>query len=144
MNANPSRRSLLIAAAPTPPGADMMLWYDKPSTKWVEALPLGNSRIGAMVHGRVNEERIELNDNTLYSGEPGSRDLPQLNVSKTLDQVVQQLREGKYAEVTDWVSKNWLGREQECYQPLGDLYLKFSGNGAVSEYRRELELSTAR
>jgi alpha-L-fucosidase 2 len=72
----------------------------------------------------VGEERIELNDNTLYSGEPGRRDLPNLNVSKTLEQVNQQLREGKYAEVTDWVSKNWLGRQQECYQPLGDLYLK--------------------
>src|SRR5439155_26033958 len=94
-NLAPSRRTLLkaaagcavatmlprvsLAAAPTPPSADMVLWYDQPSMKWVEALPLGNSRIGAMVHGGVDEERIELNDNTLYSGEPGSRDLPQLN-----------------------------------------------------------------
>jgi alpha-L-fucosidase 2 len=104
----------------------LALWYDKPSTQWVEALPIGNGRLGAMIHGRVDEERLELNDNTLYSGEPGRRDLPQLNVSRTLDQVVQQLREAKYAEVTDWVSKNWLGRQQESYQPLGDLYLKFT------------------
>src|SRR5215218_10047751 len=63
----------------------LMLWYDEPSTKWVEALPLGKGRIGAMVHGGVAEERIELNDNTLYSGEPGRRDLPSLDLTKDFD-----------------------------------------------------------
>ena len=121
----------------------LVLWYDKPSTKWVEALPIGNGRLGGMIHGGVAEERVELNDNTLYSGEPGRRDLPQLNVSKTLDKVVQQLREGKYAEVTDWVAKNWLGRQQECYQPLGDLYLKFAADAKPDNYRRELDIASA-
>ncbi|MEA2734061.1 MAG: alpha-L-fucosidase 2, partial [Humisphaera sp.] len=123
----------------------LALWYDQPSTKWVEALPIGNGRLGGMIHGGVGEERIELNDNTLYSGEPGRRDLPTLNVSKTLEQVNQQLRDGKYAEVTDWVSKNWLGRQQECYQPLGDLYLKFASDAkpTAGQYRRELDLAGA-
>ena len=116
--------------------SNLVLWYDKPSTQWVEALPIGNGRLGAMIHGRVDEERIELNDNTLYSGEPGRRDLTKLNVWRTLEQVNQQLREGKYAEVTDWVSRNWLGRQQECYQPLGDLYLKFTGGAKPQQYRR--------
>src|SRR5687768_6224784 len=121
----------------------LVLWYDKPSTQWVEALPIGNGRLGAMIHGGVDEERLELNDNTLYSGEPGRRDLPDLNVSKTLEQVNQQLRDGKYAEVTDWVSKNWLVRQQECYQPLGDLYLKFTSDAKPDEYRRELDIAGA-
>jgi len=126
----------------------------RPVWAWVQLWPLSGcwtsaatSRVGGMSHGlvdpttitaemavqiriwRVDEERIELNDNTLYSGEPGRRDLPKLKVSQTLEQVNQQLREGKYAEVTDWVSKNWLGRQQECYQPLGDLFLKFPAGG---------------
>jgi alpha-L-fucosidase 2 len=128
---------------PQPSSSDLLLWYDKPATKWVEAIPLGNGRIGAMVHGRADEERIELNDATLYSGEPGVRDLPQLDVTKDFDKVMGWLRDGKYAQVTDFVSKNWLGRQQECYQPLGDLYLKFDGGGEAKNYRRQLDLSSA-
>ena len=165
---NPSRRDVLksavaataaaamgtswrsFGAAAAEPAKDdarhLVLWYDRPSTQWVEALPIGNGRLGGMIHGGVDEERVELNDNTLYSGEPGRRDLPNLNVSKTLDQVSQQLRDGKYAEVTEWVAKNWLGRQQECYQPLGDLYLTFAGAGHETKpepYRRELDLADA-
>jgi alpha-L-fucosidase 2 len=119
----------------------LVLWYDKPSTQWVEALPIGNGRLGGMVHGRVADERIELNDNTLYSGEPGRRDLP-LDITKDFDSVVQQMKDGKYEELTAWVAKNWLGRQQECYQPLGDLYFTFEA-GKPEKYRRELDLATA-
>src|SRR5438477_11414940 len=71
----------------------LVIYYRQPATKWVEAIPLGNGRIGAMVHGGADEERVELNDNTLYSGEPGMRDLPQLDVTKDFDKVVQMLRD---------------------------------------------------
>src|SRR5687768_8426748 len=138
----PTSSALGAEAVQRSPGRVMKLWYDKPSTKWVEALPIGNGRLGAMIHGRVGEERIELNDNTLYSGEPGRRDIPSLDVTKDFDKVVQQLRDGKYEEVTAWVAKNWLGRQQECYQPLGDLYLT-STKGDVSDYRRELDVQSA-
>jgi alpha-L-fucosidase 2 len=130
------------AAAASHQFTNLVLWYDKPSTKWVEALPIGNGRIGGMVHGAVADERIELNDNTLYSGEPGRRDIPSLDVTKDFDNVVQQLKDRKYEEVTAWVAKNWLGRQQECYQPLGDLYLTFP-KGDVNNYRRELDIATA-
>src|SRR3954452_9357639 len=90
--------------------SDLVLWYRKPAEKWVEALPIGNGRIGGMIHGTVDEERVELNDNTLYSGEPGLRDLPKLNVTKDFDKVTGWLSEGKYAEAVDFVNKNWLGR----------------------------------
>src|SRR5262245_38486717 len=62
--------------------SNLTLWYDKPAKEWVEALPIGNGRIGGMVFGGAASERIALNDNTLYSGEPGGRDLPTLSVTK--------------------------------------------------------------
>src|SRR5688572_32985953 len=145
----PSQTCAQSAGSPASAGAadtdfsNLVLWYDKPSTQWVEALPIGNGRIGGMVHGRVADERIELNDNTLYSGEPGRRDIPTLDITKDFDNVVQQLlRDRKYEEVTAWVAKNWLGRQQDCYQPLGDLYLTFP-KGDVTNYRRELDLTAA-
>src|SRR5438046_9630836 len=96
-----------------------------------------------MVHGGIDEERVELNDNTLYSDEPGMRDLPGLDVTKDLDKVVQMLRGGKYAEVQAFASKNWLGRQQESYQPLGDLYLRFGDGDEPSNDGRHLALPTA-
>ncbi len=118
------------------------LWYDKPASKWVEALPLGNGRLGAMVHGGVEEELISLNDDTLHSGEPGQRDLP-LDITKDFEQVVVWLREGKYAEADQYATRRWLGRAQHCYQPLGGLHLLFPDGGPVTAYRRELDITTA-
>jgi alpha-L-fucosidase 2 len=122
--------SLLLAddstSRPTPAHEDLLLWYDKPARQWVEALAIGNGRIGAMIFGGIDSERIELNDNTLYSGEPGRRDLPSLEITRDFEQVVDWLREGKYAEVHEYVSRHWLGRQQESYQPLGELQIKFN------------------
>ena len=127
----------------TPLSADpLTLWYDKPAANWNEALPIGNGRLGAMVFGGVAFEHLQLNDNTLYSGEPGDRDLP-LNVAEGLGQVRQWLKEGKYAEAHAWVTKHWLGRAQNCYEPLGDLHLEFSGGDDGTNYRRELDIAHA-
>jgi alpha-L-fucosidase 2 len=124
---------------------DLRLWYTKPAAKWVEALAIGNGRLGGMIHGGVEEELINLNDNTLYSGWPGQRDI-KLDIQKDLDKVVGMLKERRYAEADDFVMKNWLGRPQYCYQPLGDLKLTFGGGGTpgnASDYRRELDLTQA-
>ena len=120
----------------------LAVWFDQPAADWNEALPVGNGRLGGMVFGGVAGEHLQLNDNTLYSGEPGDRDLP-LNVAEGLGQVRQWLQEGKYAEVHQWVTKHWLGRVQNCYQPLGDLRLDFVPGGEVKAYRRELDLANA-
>jgi len=119
-----------------------MLWYDRPASQWVEALPLGNGRLGAMVFGGISEDQLSLNDNTLYSGEPGQRNLP-LNLTKDFDHVLGLLRTRKFAEADMYVQRHWLGRAQDCYQPLGDLRLSFPGLGDVTGYRRELDLATA-
>ena len=120
----------------------LVIWFDQPAADWNEALPVGNGRLGAMVFGGVAAEHLQFNDDTLYSGEPGDRDLP-LNVAKDLGQVRQWLQEGKYAEVHQWVTKHWLGRAQNCYEPLGDLRLDFASGGEVKSYRRELDLANA-
>src|SRR4051812_29015326 len=128
-------------AVPTPtPG--LSLWYEKPSAKWTDALPLGNGRIGAMVYGGVEREHLQLNEDTLYSGEPPA-DLRTLDITKDFDQVIALIRAGKNTEADAYVTQHWLGRNQQCYQPLGDLWLDFPGDGPATQFRRWLDLSTA-
>ena len=120
----------------------MKLWYDKPASQWVEALPLGNGRLGAMMWGDPQREQFSLNDDTLYAGEPQSRDRA-LDVAADFERVVQWLRDGKYREADEFISKNWLGRSNGAYQPLGNLHIEFAGQGDVTDYRRELDISDA-
>ncbi|HWR53113.1 MAG TPA: glycoside hydrolase family 95 protein, partial [Bryobacteraceae bacterium] len=147
-----TRRDFLLTAAlaSAAPGrtraaeADtaLELWYRQPAPDWNEALPIGNGRLGAMVFGGIESEHLQLNDNTLYSEEPGRRDLD-LDVTKGFDNVVRMLRSRQYTEAGEFITKNWGGRGQPCYQPLGDLYIEFPGHTGASEYRRELDLATA-
>ncbi len=129
---------------PTPtPG--QLLWYDQPSEKWTDALPLGNGRLGAMVFGGIERERLALNEDTLYSGEPPA-DLRTIELGSTLSHVRSLLRDGKNSEADTYISRHWLGRNQQCYQPLGDLTLEFDGaaaTGEVRDYRRWLDLANA-
>lgn len=128
--------------APAASANGMQVWYDRAATNWNGALPLGNGRLGAMVFGGVETERLQLNEDTLYSGYPGSRDLP-LDVRPDLLRMLEKIRAGKYAEVEEFVTKNWLGAVPAVYQPLGDLYLDFDHTGETTDYRRELDLENA-
>lgn len=131
----------LARAAEPPP--TLTLWYDKPSEKWTDALPLGNGRIGAMVFGGTERERLALNEDTLYSGEPPA-DLRSIDITKDFPHVQELLRTGRNSEADTYISRKWLGRNQQCYQPLGDLWLEFPGAaGQAKNYRRWLDLSTA-
>jgi alpha-L-fucosidase 2 len=119
------------------------LWYRQPASDWNEALPIGSGRLGTMIFGGVSEERLQLNEDTLYSEEPGTSDLP-LDVTKDFERVIAMLRDRQFAEAADAITKNWTGRAWPCYQPMADLYLRFEGHdGAASEYARELDLATA-
>ena len=75
----------------------MKLWYTQPASKWEEALPLGNGRLGAMVFGGVAEERLQLNEATLVSGYPSYRDLP-LDVRKDFPAVTDLIAHRQFAE----------------------------------------------
>ena len=122
---------------------NLRLWYNKPAEKWTEALPLGNGRQGAMIFGNPLHEHLQLNENTLYSGEPSST-FKDVNIQSDLPKVIKMLEEEKYVEADKFVTENWLGRLHQCYQPFGDLYLDFEGDETgISDFKRELNISNS-
>jgi alpha-L-fucosidase 2 len=96
-----------------------------------------------MIFGGIEHERLQLNENTLTSDEPGYRTLP-LNLQTNFSQVTNLLARRQFAEADDLITRTWLGRSWACYQPLGDLHLDFTHAGPATEYQRELDLSQAR
>jgi alpha-L-fucosidase 2 len=123
-------------------GKSLQLWYDRPAGEWTEALPIGNGRLGAMVFGGVENDTLQLNEDTLYAGEPGMRSLP-LSIHEHYDEVLSFIKRGKYSDAGDVIKREWLGRAQTCYQVLGDVDLCFLKGGEVEEYRRTLDISRA-
>jgi alpha-L-fucosidase 2 len=119
----------------------MMIWFQKPTTNWNEALPVGNGRLGAMVFGGVAEERVQLNEDSLWDG--FLRDTTNPKAALALPKVRQLLFEGRNAEATD-IAKDLLGLPEriKSYQTLGDLRLSFPNPDGVADYRRELDLQT--
>ncbi|MEO9003717.1 MAG: glycoside hydrolase family 95 protein, partial [Ginsengibacter sp.] len=120
----------------------LLMWYDKPAVEWTEALPLGNGYMGAMVFGGVEKERLQLNESTLYSGSP-SDTYYSIDIRKKYPEVMALLKEGKYDEAQNIVKADWLGRNHQCYQPLGDWWINFKHKEKISEYKRTLDLSEA-
>ena len=127
------------------PGAAsaMTLWYRQAAPQWDHAMPLGNGRLGAVVFGNVNRERIQLNEETLWMGGPRQTDNPDARVH--LPEVRRLLFEGKPREAYAIAEKYLMGKpwRLESYQTLGDLRLNFDYEGTISEYRRELDLDQA-
>ena len=119
-----------------------VLWYQKPAEAWTDALPIGNGRLGAMVFGGVERERIQLNEETLWDG--GPRDTNNPNALEALPKVQQLLFDDKNEEATKLAGETMLGVPEriKSYQSLGDLFLEFSHDGDPTEYRRELNLNT--
>ena len=126
-----------------PSESDLILWYRAPARKWVEALPVGNGRLGAMVFGGVPEERIQLNEDTLWAGKPVDRD--KAGAYKRLSEIRNLFFEGKYVEGQRLFQKIFMGPRisPRSYQTLGDLRLEFRYPGAITDYRRLLDLRTA-
>ena len=121
----------------------LTLWYDTPAEKWEEALPVGNGNMGAMIFGGITQERIQFNENTLYSGEPDNSIAGQIPIYKDLKKVQQWMREGKNDVADRYIKQHWAGRLDEAYQPFGNLYLDFDMPGEVTDYTRSLDLSKA-
>ncbi len=120
----------------------LLMWYDKPAEEWTEALPLGNAYLGAMVFGGVDKEHLQLNESTLYSGDP-LHTYRSIDIREKYAEVMNLLKSGKYAEAQQIVHADWLGRNQQCYQPMGDWWINFKHKGAIGHYKRELDLSKA-
>jgi len=121
----------------------LKLWYRRPATRWVEALPLGNGRLGAMVRGGIEHERLHLNEDTLYAGGPYDANNPE--ASKAMPEVRRLVFEGRYAEAEALANAKVMAHpiKQMPYQPLADLVLDFRDIPDISDYRRELDLDTA-
>ncbi|MGC4053554.1 MAG: glycoside hydrolase family 95 protein [Paludibaculum sp.] len=124
------------------PGANT-LWYRQPAAKWVEALPVGNGRLGGMVFGGVPVEKIQLNEDSIWAGEKRDRNNPE--AAKALPEVRRLLKEGRIKEAEALAEKSVISKPKRLppYQPLGDLVLKFSGQTEVTGYRRMLDLDRA-
>ena len=125
------------------PGRPLRLWYPRPATRWVEALPLGNGRLGAMVWGGGRSERLQLNEDTLYAGRP--YDPVPDGALEALPEVRRLLFAGRHAEAEALADATMMGapRKQMPYQPLGDLRLDFLEVSDLDGYRRELDLDRA-
>ncbi len=119
---------------------EAVLWYEAPAEQWVEALPVGNGRLGAMVFGGVESERLQLNEDTLWSGYP--RDCNNPGAKDVLPFVREAIFAGDY-ERADELAKGMQGTFTQSYQPFGDLRLYFEHEGEVTAYRRDLDLDTA-
>lgn len=129
------------------------IWFKEPADKFQESLPLGSGRIGAMVFGGVNEERIILNENSLWSGSKQDADRP--NAHEFLAEIRNMLLQGRNLEAEKLVNANFIcsgsGSNHSTgevpfgrYQTLGNLRLKFEDPPApVTGFRRELDLATA-
>lgn len=114
--------------------------YLAPASKWEEALPLGNGRMGAMVHGGIEREEYQLNEDTLWSGFP--RDNVQYNSVRYLKKARELVHEGKYKEAEQLMNTNMLGKDTEAYQPMGYLFIEQENLSDVQDYSRQLDLNT--
>jgi len=140
-----ARSSQLEAPAQANPP---VLWYDKPAKLWVDALPIGNGSLGAMVFGgrggddaSPERELLQLNDDTFWSGYP--RDGNNQNAKKYLPAVRDAVLIKQDYHLADSICLKMQGAHAESYQPLGNLRIAFLHEGPVANYRRELDLDTA-
>ncbi len=116
------------------------LWYRQPAQQWVEALPIGNGRLGAMIFGGILEDRLQLNEDTLWSGGPSAWDNPQARIA--LPEVRHLLQAGEYGQANE-AAKQMQGSFTQSFLPLGDLRLTFADTDTPIAYRRSLDLEQA-
>ncbi|KAG9635839.1 glycoside hydrolase family 95 protein, partial [Aureobasidium melanogenum] len=120
------------------------LWYDKPASEWNQALPIGNGRLGCMVHGRTGIELLCLNEDSVWYGGRQNR-VPQ-DALKHLPKLRELVREGHHAQAEKLVNRAFCGSPsgQRHFEPLATVKVAFGHEAdKVADYRRELDLDTA-
>ena len=124
---------------------NLKIWLTNPADKWEDALPVGNGRLGAMIFGRMEKERIQLNEESVWAGR--SMDYHNPKSLEGLKEVRKMLFDGKYVEAEKIAQEKIMGdkmdNEVHSYQTLGDLNLDFDPYRATGDYRRELDIETA-
>ena len=117
------------------------LWYKKPADDWLEALPLGNGRLGGMVYGKITREQVQLNQDSIWYGHPVDRNNP--DALKNLPKIRELLFAGKIseAEALSVMALSGIPESQRPYQTMGDLFLQFPlQEERVTHYKRCLDL----
>lgn len=121
---------------------DLRLWYSRPASNWTEALPVGNSRLGAMIYGGTGHEELQLNEETFWAGSPYDNNNP--NARYVLPVIRQLIFEGKNREAQSLVDANFFsGKHGMSYLPIGSLFLDFEGHEQATDFYRDLDLSNA-
>ncbi len=118
------------------------IWYAQPATKWMEALPVGNGRLGAMVFGDPKHERIQLNEDSLW---PGGPDWGNSKGNKEdLEEIRQLLKEGKAHEVDKLIVEKFSYKSTvRSHQTMGDLFIDFDSVTKIENYKRSLDFNDA-
>ena len=121
----------------------LVLWYDQPAQSWTEALPVGNGRLGAMVFGGTDDETIQFNEETLWTGQP--HDYSHEGAYKVLGKMRQLLWQGKQDEAEELGNERFMSQPlgQLSYQPFGNILLDFPGHENATNYQRKLDLEDA-
>src|SRR5678815_1045057 len=133
-------QSLRFVGDAVPPSSTLSLWYRHPAdTEWVRALPVGNGRLGAMVFGGVVNERLQLNEDTLWAGRPYDPVNP--DAKEALPEVRRLIAERRYADAATLASAKVMSKPlaQMPYQTVGDRALTFPPVDVVENYRRDLD-----
>ena len=134
---------IACCACSTPTEEPLKLWYDAPAKQWVEALPIGNGRLGAMVYGDPIHEELQLNEETVWGGSPHNNVNPL--AKDHLDEIRSLIFEGKNTQAQELCGK-YISAQQANgmpYQTVGSLKLHFIGIDSVSNYYRELDITNA-
>ena len=122
----------------------LTLWYKQPAADvWTDALPIGNGRLGAMIYGNVENELIQLNEHTVWSGGPNRNDNP--DALTALPEIRRLIFEGKQKEAEQLAAKTIQTKKSngQKFQPVGDLNIAFDGHSTFTDYRRELDIADA-
>nr|WP_309500519.1 glycoside hydrolase family 95 protein [Streptomyces shenzhenensis] len=139
------------AGRPVPEGAtgssartgEFALWYARPASTWLEALPIGNGRLGAMVYGGTDGEQLQLNEDTVWAGGPYEPANPKALAA--LPEIRRRVFDGEWDPAQSLINSDFLGIPQGelMYQTVGNLRLAFPADGEIGDYRRTLDLDTA-
>ena len=134
---------VVLGLTPSVQAQNYQLWYSEPARVWTDALPLGNGRLGAMVFGNPTTERIQLNEETIWAGQPNNNFNRQ--AKEWIPKIQQLIFDGKYQEAQDMANQHVMSQTNQGmpYQTFGDVYISQPAAAGYIDYRRELSLDSA-